>query len=579
MLIELSIRNFAIIPTLTVSFDDGLNVLTGETGAGKSIIIDAISLLMGGRASTEFVRHGTNKAEIEGLFMLPDTHPIRMVLQEVGIENVEDTLILRRDISKQGKNICRVNGKLVTLAILREIGQALVDVHGQHEHQSLLHEENHISLLDDYGKEEITPHKNEYVKLYKQYKHVVKTIQQLTKNEQNLAQRLDLLSFQHHEITAANLQIGEDVELEKEKRKRKHAQKISQGVDASYEAIYGDGRALDSLGIVMSSLDELSELDDSLQETQQQIESIYYQLEDISHQFAKYRDGIEFDDKRLDDIESRLVQIDQLKRKYGPTVESILEYASKIEEELESIENKEERIDELINQRDSIALDLFVEAKNLTAVRKRVAQKLIAEIKEQLKGLYMDQTLIDIHFGSLQAGESIEHDGERLYVSSNGWDYIQFLISPNPGEPLKPLAKIASGGELSRLTLALKAVFANVEPVCAVIFDEVDTGVSGRVAQAMAEKLYKVSTNQQVLCISHQPQMAALADQHYRIEKNVKADVTETTIIPLQQDERIDELARMMSGSEVTEATQQLANELIMKANETKDELQEKLSI
>jgi DNA repair protein RecN (Recombination protein N) len=536
MLVELTIRNFAIIPSLTVSF------------------------------------------QIEGLFQLDKQHPIGNLLAELGIEIEDDTLIFRRDISSQGKSICRINGKLVTLAVLRELGQTLVDIHGQHEHQSLLHEEKHMSLLDKYGKEQIEGHKLEFLNLFQQYKKLKQYIQQLTEGEQQLAQRLDLVRFQLDEIAAANLEPKEDEQLLQEKRKRTHAQKIFKGIEESYDALSGDGRALDALGIVMHHLEELSDFDEELKPSAEIVESIYYQLEDMVHGLNRYREQLEFDPERLTEIETRLIQVDQLKRKYGQSVEEILEYAAKIEDELDTIENKEERIEELVRKQKELILDLVLEAQNLTKTRQQVVVQLVQEIKRELTGLFMEKTEIDIQLSPLSSGEKIEHHGETKMLRQDGWDDVQFLISPNPGEPLKPLSKIASGGELSRLMLSLKAVFSKIEPVTTLIFDEVDTGVSGRVAQAMAEKLYAISRHQQVLCISHQAQLAAMADSHYRIEKEMTDDETITKVTPLKAEESRDELSRMMSGAEVTTATKKHAEELLKSANRIKTEIKENLS-
>ncbi|MDQ0337716.1 DNA repair protein RecN (Recombination protein N) [Caldalkalibacillus uzonensis] len=579
MLVELSMRNFALIPSLTVTLEPGFNVLTGETGAGKSMIVDAISLLVGGRASVDYVRHGHQKAEIEGLFSIPDNHPARSLLSELGIELEDDMLILRRDISTKGKNICRINGKLVTLAVLREVGQLLVDIQGQHEHQHLLVEDRYLPLLDEYGKGKISPHKQEYVTLFHELKKLNRAIKQLNENEQQLAQRLDLFRYQYQEIAAAQLEPGEDEELEKEKRIKGHAQKLYQGMEQTIAALYGDGRALDSLAVAMNELQECAAIDESLEPYSEKLESLYYQVEDILHECRKYAENIEFDPERLNHIESRLVQIEQLKRKYGQTVEEILAYAAKIEEELDTLEHREERTRELMEQKQNILLDLAVEAEHLTRIRKEVAQDLIQAIKQELAGLYMDQTEIEMRFSPLSAGsDQVEHRGGKRWISQEGWDQIDWLIAPNPGEPPKPLAKIASGGELSRLLLALKTVFAKLEPVTSLIFDEIDTGVSGRVVQAMAEKLYTISLNRQVICITHQPQMAAMADHHLYIHKQTNEGGTETTVVPLDREERQMEIARMISGHHLTEATKEHVQELVQQAENIKADLKEKLS-
>jgi len=572
MLVELSIRNFALIPKLDLSFQQGFTVLTGETGAGKSILLDAISLLVGGRSSVDYIRHGERKAEIEGLFLVPVGHPIQFLLEELGIEMEENTLILRRDVSIQGKSICRVNGKMVTLAILREIGQALVDIHGQHEHQLLMHEEKHLSLLDNYGKEDIEEHKKEFKDLFLKYKKVSSHIKRLTENEKELAHRLDLLRFQLNEIQHAELQIGEDEKLLAEKRKFSSAEKLFSGIEESFMNLSGDGTTLDSLSRLMTIMEEMSEIDEDLLPVFKIIESTYYQLEDVADQLRKYRSKIEFEPEQLTFIESRLIEIEQLKRKYGRDIASILEYASQIEDELDNIENREERIEELRQEQKEISLDLVIEAQNLTKIRTSIARQLENQIKKELQGLFMDHTEIVIDVKPLHSGEKIEVDGEIRYIKQDGWDEINILISPNPGEPLKPISKIASGGELARLMLALKSVFAQVVPITTLIFDEVDTGVSGRIAQAMAEKLYALSKNQQVLSITHHAQVAAMSDTHLYISKSVDRGLTTTSVISINDQQRVNELARMMSGSQLTEGTLTFAQELLTNAEALKSE-------
>lgn len=568
MLIELTIRNFAVVSSLTVEFKDGLQVLTGETGAGKSVILDAISLLVGGRASTEYVRHGTNKAEIEGLFRVPEKHPAYALLNNLGIEIEEEMLVIRRDISTQGKSVCRVNGKLVTLAILRELGQVLVDIHGQHEHHSLLNEENHLHLLDSFGGKEIEKHRQEYTSLFRKYKQLRKTLQQLTEGEQQLIQRLDILRYQLQEIVSAQLEPGEDERLSREKLKYTYAQKIYSGVHEAYQALQAEAGALDTVGMAMHHLQELSDIDDTLKGWAETIEAVFYQLEDVVQQLGRYKDELDFDPERLNDIEGRLLQLDQLKRKYGQNVGDILEYAAKIEDELDSIEHKDERIKELEKQINDVLMDLAVEAKHLSRIREKVSKKLVQAIKRELHDLHMEKTEIEFRIVPASHGDKVEIDGALHMIRSDGWDDIEIVISTNPGEPPKPLAKIASGGELSRLMLALKAVFIKNEPVCTLIFDEVDTGVSGRVVQAMAEKLYRISCGKQVLCITHHSQVAAMADEHFRIEKRHGHQETRTLIFALDQQDRAEEIARMMSGKGVTDVTLQHAHELLHTAGE-----------
>lgn len=573
MLLELSIRNFAVIPSLTVSFDTGMNVLTGETGAGKSIIIDAVSLLIGGRASTDYVRHGQDKAEIEGLFDVANHLHIPAMLAEQGIELDDETVILSRDISKQGKNTCRINGKLVTLSTLKEIGQFLVDIHGQHEHQSLLREEKHMALLDAYGKKQIEAHKQRFDQLFSECKQIDKQIKQLTDNEQQTAQRLDLLRFQWNEITQAQLQPGEDEQLEADKIKLAHAQKLYEGIQHAYEALDGEHRASENLAVSKMELEDLVDIDATLEPALEKVRDVYYQLEDVTQTLRDYRENIEFDSNRLVEIEDRLAELSQLKRKYGYTVDDILQYFAQIEAEIDSVENKEERIQEWINKREHLFVELIAQQKKVTETRTDIARRLVQAIKKELKGLYMEQSDVDIRMSPLTKGYALEHQGETHYLNRDGGDDISFLIAPNPGEPLKSLAKTASGGELSRFMLSLKTVFAKIEPVTTLIFDEVDTGVSGRIAGAMAERLYTISSTQQVLCITHQPQVAALSDHHFLIEKEVKNDKTMTRIVPLSKEQKENEIARMMSGSKITQTTEDHASELIQQAQVTKSNI------
>lgn len=561
MLSELSIRNFAIIESLSLSFNNGLTVLTGETGAGKSIIIDAINLLVGGRGSAEFVRHGTNKAEIEGLFQFENIkeHPVYEKAGEFGIDVEDEMIILRREISRTGKSVCRVNGKLVTIAILREIGSTLIDIHGQHEHQELMDETKHLPLLDQFGGEEISAALENYRKIYRSYQRTLKSLQDLTENEQQMAQRLDLLTFQLDEIQKAKLNPGEDEQLLEEKTRLNNFQKIYDALQVAYSSLQGEQAGLDWLGHAMSNLQEAGELDPSYQTLAETVTNSFYILEDAAREIRNELDVLEFDPERLHVIEDRLAEINQLKRKYGKTIDEILEYSACIEEELEALTNKEFHIDQLEKELSSYKEELILAAKELSEVRQKYAAALTKMIHAELKGLYMDKTVFDVMFTS---------DYHQFMPS--GSDKIEFYISTNPGEPLKPLTKIASGGELSRIMLALKSIFSKHQGVTSIIFDEVDTGVSGRVAQAIGEKIYQLSVNSQVLCITHLPQVAAMADTHLYISKTITEGRTKTSVQELEMDERIKEIGRMISGNEITEITRKHASELLQMANELK---------
>ncbi|PKG25672.1 DNA repair protein RecN [Niallia nealsonii] len=560
MLSELSIKNFAIIDSLSISFQKGLTVLTGETGAGKSIIIDAINLLVGGRGSSEFVRHGEEKAEIEGLFYIEDGHPCFKKMQEFGVDIEEGTIILRRDIALSGKSVCRINGKLITISTLREIGSSLIDIHGQHEHQELMDETRHLNLLDTFAINEISTVIKEYEEVYESYVQTKKKLSKLTENEQQMAQRLDLLQFQHEEITNANLRIQEDEELMEERKRLMNYERIFDSIQTSYNSLRGEQKGLDWLGEAMGHLEDAATLDDEYKTMAESVSNSYYMLEDVASKLRNSLDFLEYDPERLNEIESRLNEISGLKRKYGKTVEEIVEYAAKIAEELETLQNKETHIDKLEKELMSLHSDLLVEANELTVLRKMAAERLTDDIHKELKELYMEKTVFEV---------KIKQNEER--VTKNGIDEVEFYISTNPGEPLKPLSKIVSGGELSRMMLALKSIFSKHQGITSIIFDEVDTGVSGRVAQAIAEKIAHVSNDSQVLCISHLPQVAAMADTHLFIAKNIQDGRTSTTVTPLPKQDKVKEIARMISGTEITELTKKHAKELLKLAQKAKN--------
>ncbi|MDZ5471065.1 DNA repair protein RecN (plasmid) [Bacillus sp. 31A1R] len=560
MLGELSIKNFAIIEELSVSFEKGLTVLTGETGAGKSIIIDAVHLLVGGRGSSEYVRHGEDKAEIEGLFQIESLeHPSHLKAKEFGIEIEDGMIVLRRDISRSGKSVCRVNGKLVTISTLREIGSTLIDIHGQHEHQELMDESRHLSLLDQFGAEEIIPALEEYEMLYRSYEQTSKKLKSLSENEQQVAHRLDLITFQLDEITKAGLKINEDEELLEEKRRFSNYERIYDAIKSGYSALHGDQRGLDWIGLLMSHLEDAAQLDSKYKEMADAVSGSFYMLEDLGRSLRNELDILEFDPQRLNEIEDRLNEINQLKRKYGKTVQDILEYGSKIEEEIETLQNKETHIEQLQKELTSIKKDLTIEAKEISIIRQKFATHLTKLIHQELKDLYMEKTVFEVMFES-------DYDS----FTRTGSDKVEFYISTNPGEPLKPLSKIASGGELSRIMLALKSIFSKHQGITAIIFDEVDTGVSGRVAQAIAEKIYKVSVNSQVLCITHLPQVGAMSDTHLYISKSISNGRTKTSVKPLNAEEKIKEIGRMISGVEITDLTREHAKELLFLAEKLK---------
>lgn len=564
MLTELSIHDFAIIDKTSITFNEGLTVLTGETGAGKSIIIDAVQLLAGGRGSVEFVRHGTKKAQIEGLFTIEyKHHAIYSVSAHYGIEIQDEMVVLHRTITAGGKSICRVNGKLVTLAILKEFGKTLIDVHSQHETQSLMDPESHIELLDLYDEKITTKAKEEYSNLYEQLISLKKRYKQLNENEQEMTHRVDLLEFQKRELEQAELAPNEDELLEEERAHLANFEKINTALQEAYNALYGEQKGIEWLNKAQLALQESSTYNTFIAEKAEELSNHYFIIEELTYELRNYSDTLQYDAGRLNEIEERLDEISRLKKKYGSTVNEILEYMAKIEEELEQITNKDSHLIKLKEQIDEKAKDAYLEAKHLHDIRKKAANSLIKDMHKELNDLYLENASFSVAFkpNITEGAENINNENVKLH--KNGFDHIHFLISTNPGEPLKEISKIASGGELSRIMLVLKKIFAKHQGVTSVIFDEVDTGVSGRVAQAMAEKIFEVSHDSQVLCITHLPQVASMADTHKLIIKIEKKDRTATNVTELTEHQQVEELGRMITGTELTNTAKEHAKELL----------------
>lgn len=564
MLSELSIKNFAIIEELHVPFEEGLTVLTGETGAGKSIIIDAVQLVAGGRGSVEFIRHGTKKAELEAMFVIPsEDHPVFSKLTEFGIDAEDGMIILQRELNQSGKTTCRVNGKLVTIAILRELGSQLIDIHGQHENQELMHQKQHIHLLDAFAGESFKAAMKSYTDLYEDFVKLKKKLSLASENEQQIAQRIDLYSFQLRELDEAALQDGEEESLEGERLKLQHFNRLFDRLNNAYDALQGDSHALDFLGNAMSDLEDAATVDKELGTLAETAGESFYTLQDVAHDIKGMIDEMEFDPSRLEAVEDRLALISSLKRKYGASIEEILQYRDKIADRLDELINRDGRLEIEQQRLEHLRADLEIEAGELSEIRKQSAGMLESAIMEQLRQLHMEKAVFQVRIVRKEAG----------VFDYNGFDDVAFYISTNVGEPMKPLVKVASGGELSRVMLALKTIFSKHQGITSIIFDEVDTGVSGRVAQAIAEKIAMVAVNSQVLCISHLPQVAAMADHHYLIQKEVTGERTRTSIQDVMEEDRTKELSRMLSGAEVTPLTLRHAEELLQLADARKTTL------
>ncbi|MBC6295727.1 DNA repair protein RecN [Listeria sp. FSL L7-1517] len=560
MLQEMTIKNFAIIESLSLRFQEGMTVLTGETGAGKSIIIDALGLLVGGRGSTDFIRHGEERLELQGLFALAeDNAACRNALLENGIDATDDMVVLERSLFRSGKNSCRINGKLVTTVLLRQVGSKLIDIHSQHEHQELMNEEFHLSLLDRFAADKIKPVLTKYQTYFKEYQTISKEWENWTKNERELAQRLDMLRFQQQEIENANLQVGEEDRLLEQKNILANFEKLNENLQGAYTAIQGEPGGLEFVGEAMRQMDTAASIHTDYKAVSEAISSSYYMLEDSMSQIRQALDQLEFQPEELNLIESRLNDLNQLKRKYGKTIEDIIQYEQEISSEMEKLTDSESHVGHLESKLASMKTELTKQANTLTDIRKKAATILEKQIKQELNQLYMEKAIFSVRF-----------ETDKMELTENGQDSIVFYMSTNPGEPLKPLAKIASGGELSRMMLALKTIFSRHQGITSIIFDEVDTGVSGRVGQAIAEKIYAVSVGSQVLCISHLPQVAAMANHHYYITKKVQNKRTTTSVTILEGNNKVEEISRMIAGIEVTELTKQHAKEMMEQAEKVK---------
>ncbi|AQY51082.1 DNA repair and genetic recombination [Listeria weihenstephanensis FSL R9-0317] len=560
MLQELTIRNFAIIESLNLSFQEGMTVLTGETGAGKSIIIDALGLLVGGRGSVDFIRHGEEKLEIQGLFTInPQNKGCLEALENNGIDASDGMVVLERILFQSGKNACRINGKLATTVVLREIGSRLIDIHSQHEHQELMNDEFHLQLLDRFAWKDIESTLAKYQAKYAEYMEMKTKWRNWTKNEQELAQRLDMLRFQQDEITSSNLRLGEEETLVEQKHVLSNFEKINESLQSAYTALQGEERGLEFISEAMRHVESASDILPEYKALSESVASSFYLLEDSAMQIRQELDKLEFQPDELDTIETRLNELSQLKRKYGKTVEAIIQYNEEIDQEILELSDRETHLGHLEKDLEVAKEQLSELAGKITAIRQKSAKLLEKQIKNELNQLYMEKAIFQVNFAT-----------EAKEFTENGVDKVAFYMSTNPGEPLKPLSKVASGGELSRMMLALKTIFSRHQGITSIIFDEVDTGVSGRVAQAIAEKIYAVAIGSQVLCISHLPQVAAMADHHFYISKATTANRTMTSVVALSGEQKIEEISRMIAGIEVTDVTKQHASEMLTQANKIK---------
>ena len=570
MLTELLIRNLAIIDEVQVPFQPGFNVLTGEAGAGKSIIIHAINFLVGGKGDIDLIRAEAETMLVEGVFDLTNCPQVKAVLEEVGIETEDDMLILSRELSRAGKSRCRINGRAATVAMLKQIGKSLIDIHGQHEHQSLLDPANHLRFLDAFGGEGLMALKERYNSLYRQLMQVEREIAELQRSERERMQRLDLLRYQAEEIDRANLKEGEEEELLQERQLLANAERIAERVNYAVRQLMDDGGSLDSLGEAIQALREITDFDPSLREWHDALSQAFDTIQEIGFELERYASRIEFDPERLEEVESRLDLLKRLKRKYGDSISAILQYRQQIEQELQRLETSEERLEILQREREQLRRELAETAKALSEARQEIARQLERTVQNHLKALMMERARFKVAIDRLPDPNGLQLPEGTFAFWRDGIDQVEFLISTNPGEPLKPLAKIASGGEISRTMLALKASLQRTHEIPVLVFDEIDVGIGGKTAEAVGEKLREVSRYAQVLCVTHLPQIAALADWHLQVEKITEGKRTRVIVTPLGYEERVKELARMLSGKQITQASLQHAQELLQRVDTSK---------
>jgi DNA repair protein RecN (Recombination protein N) len=586
MLSELTIQNFAIIDQIHLRFEPGFNVLTGETGAGKSIIIDAVSLLLGGRGEADLIRTGANRAVIEGVFGLNgETQAIvSPLLMQDGLEGDDPALlILAREIRRAGRNVCRVNGRAVTLKVLESIGQHLVDIHGQTEHLSLMRVREHVELLDRFG--ELLPLREQVAARVRNLRALRRELADLRRDERELARRMDLLQYQLNEIEAAHLEAGEEEELTQERTRLANAEQLRELADEAYRALYaGDeeqAAAVDLLQTAARALTGLARLDPSTTSVAGAAETVNYQLEDLAESLRDYRDRIEFNPRRLNQVEERLALIHSLQRKYGDTIEEVLAFAERASREFETIEHSEERIAELEEKEEALLQEIGELGGELSAQRQQAGERLAAGIEAELEELSMARARFGVDLTWRDADDGAYVKGRRVAFDLTGLDRAEFLVAPNVGEPLKPLVRIASGGETSRLMLAMKTVLAQADRTPTLIFDEIDAGIGGRVGAVVGQKLWGLTVGNgrglaqsdaprhQVLCVTHLPQLASYGDLHLQVSKGIVGDRTKTEVHALEFRDREQELAGMLGT--ITDQTQASAREMLQAGQRDKE--------
>jgi len=563
MLKELTIRNFAIIDDLNIRFSDGLTILSGETGAGKSIIINAVNLILGARASTRLIRTAADAAELEALFQFSSNSQIKQTLKEHGYGASEE-LIVRRIISRTDRQRIYINGRLATIQLLNRITESLASISGQHAHQGLLKEDQQLLILDQFGG--LMPYRHRVYKTFHEILPLIDALDQLKTLQQNQSEHVTLLQFQRKEITEAALLKDEDKNIAQERVRLKNAEELYQTVYESIEELYSSqGAIIERLVEVKKNIDKALQIDSGLNPVSKSLEEVSFTIEDVLEQLRNYLNTIHMDQHRLEEVEARLDTLQMLKRKYGGSLEAVMSYLESIDKKLSKIENISEKIDALTAELEKLHLKLKKQAHKLSLKRNDASTALAQKIEKELSTVKMTQTKFQISFRKIPADNHTSPylKLEEHAITEDGLERITFMIAPNIGEDLKPLSSIASGGELSRVILAIKAILAEMESVETVVFDEVDAGIGGDVAELIGKKLAHLARFHQIVCITHLPQIAKFGDHHFRISKQVIDGRTSTTIAPLDKKDRVQEIARMLGGVEITRATLEHASEML----------------
>ncbi|MCR4425477.1 MAG: DNA repair protein RecN [Firmicutes bacterium] len=569
MLAELRVRDYALIDELAVEFGAGLNVITGETGAGKSLVIDCVGLAIGGRASAEMIRSGRETAVVEAVFEIPGLESVAETLVGCGIDPEPDgTLLVTREISRTGRNRCRVNGSAVTLSTLSAIGEQLVDIYGQHEHQSLARPGRHISLLDSFGGEDLSCLLAGFRELHSRWRAISSELSDLRSRAREREHRIDLLTFQASEIESARLSPDEDVQLQAEKTVLTNAERLYDAVNRAYALIYesaeGHSRAAqDSVGDAVTLLQSAAKMDPALSPLRDTLQAAYLQLAEAARALRAYRDSVDFSPARLEQVEERLALIARLKRKYGGTLSEVIEHGRAARAELERTAGVDRRASELEREIAAVEAAMGEAASALSSARARVARVLEERVCEQLTGLSMPNATFSVHLARRRGPGEILVEGEPCAPRADGVDEVEFLFSANRGEALGPLAKIASGGELSRVMLAIKSVLAVVDDMPTMVFDEIDQGVGGEASVAVAGRLKEIGRVRQVLVVTHLPQIAAVADHHLTVAKAESGGRTAVMARALSAEDRVAEVARMLGGDNPTPVTVAHAREML----------------